>query len=91
MARNGLDFSRSATFPSVFFFVPQNLTSGIANAFAQDDISIVPNVFDVIAGAKVEHNIYTGFEFQPTVRARWRPSSAEARFSAGCSLPSTTT
>ncbi len=72
----GLDFTRSATIglpvaAPVFFFAPQNLTSGLVNAFAQDDISIVPNVFDVIVGAKAEHNIYTGFEFQPTVRARW--------------------
>ncbi len=44
----------------------------MVNVFAQDDISIVPNVFDVIVGTKAEHNIYTGFEFQPTVRARWR-------------------
>ena len=69
----GLDFTRSATIPTpIFFFEPQNLASSLVNAFVQDDISIVPNVFDVFVGAKAEHNIYTGFEFQPTVRARWR-------------------
>jgi len=71
----GIDFTRSATIPTpIFFFVPQDLTSGIVNAFAQDDISLVTNVLDVMVGAKAEHNIYTGFEFQPTARLRWRPS-----------------
>ena len=73
----GIDFTHSATQPTAnFFFVPQNLASGLVNAFAQDDIAIVPNVFDVIVGSKLEHNIYTGFEFQPTARARWRVTPA---------------
>ena len=71
----GIDVTRSATLPTpIFFFVPQDLTSGLVNVFAQDDISLVTNVLDVIVGAKAEHNIYTGFEFQPTARLRWRPS-----------------
>ncbi len=74
----GFDLTRSATTASDnFFFAPQTLTSGLASAFAQDDITIVPDRFDVIVGAKAEHNIYTGFEFQPTARARWRPSNTQ--------------
>ncbi len=79
----GLDLTRSATTASDnFFFVPQTLSSGLANAFVQDDISIVPNVFDVILGAKGEHNIYTGFEFQPTVRVRYRPTASNTVWAA---------
>ena len=79
----GLDLTRSATQASDnFFFVPQTLSSGLVNAFVQDDISIVPNVFDVILGAKAEHNIYTGFEFQPTVRVRYRPTASSTLWAA---------
>jgi iron complex outermembrane receptor protein len=83
IAGAGLDFTRSATIPTpIFFFVPQDLTSGMVNAFVQDDISLVPNVLDVIAGAKAEHNIYTGFEFQPTARLRWRPTTKHMLWAA---------
>ena len=75
-AGGGLNLTRSDTVPTpVLFFVPQDLTSGLVNVFVQDDVSIVPNVLDVIAGAKAEHNIYTGFEVQPTARVRWRPTT----------------
>jgi iron complex outermembrane recepter protein len=79
----GLDVTHSDTIPTpVFFFVPQDLTSAMVNVFAQDDISLVPNVLDVIAGVKVEHNIYTGFEFQPTARLRWRPTTTHMLWAA---------
>jgi len=47
-----------------------------ANVFAQDQISIRDD-FDVIVGAKVETNIYTGAEFLPNVRAAWRPAAGQ--------------
>ena len=79
----GLDLTRSATTASDnFFFVPQTLSSGLVNAFVQDDIAIVPNVFDVILGAKAEHNVYTGAEFQPTARVRYRPTASSTLWAA---------
>ncbi|MEO8675454.1 MAG: TonB-dependent receptor, partial [Casimicrobiaceae bacterium] len=47
-----------------------------ANVFAQDQISLRDD-FDVIVGAKVETNIYTGAEFLPNVRAAWRPAAGQ--------------
>jgi iron complex outermembrane receptor protein len=41
--------------------------------FLQYDIALVPDKFRLIAGSKFEHNGYTGFEFQPQVRAVWTP------------------
>jgi iron complex outermembrane receptor protein len=64
--------TRSRTEPSpVLFFEPATRTSPLANWFAQDDIAVVPGRFNVILGTKVEHNDYTGFEFQPSARVRW--------------------
>ena len=33
----------------------------------QDEIAIVPNKFSLTVGSKLEHNNYTGFEFQPSI------------------------
>jgi iron complex outermembrane receptor protein len=55
----------------VLFFDPETRTSPLLNVFAQDEIALVANRVALIVGSKFEHNDYTGFEFQPTVRARW--------------------
>jgi iron complex outermembrane receptor protein len=41
-----------------------------ANLFAQDEVRVTPRLH-VVAGAKVETNVYTGAEFLPTLRASW--------------------
>ncbi|MEO8677985.1 MAG: TonB-dependent receptor [Vicinamibacterales bacterium] len=57
-----------------FFFEPQQRTSARFNIFAQDEIAVVPRFF-VTLGSKLERNEFTGFEFQPTVRARFSPTA----------------
>ena len=54
-------------------FVPASRQSPLLAAFAQDEITIVPQKVSVTVGARGEHNEFSGFEFQPTVRARWIP------------------
>jgi iron complex outermembrane receptor protein len=53
-----------------FFFEPRQRVSHRLNVFAQDEITIARGVFLTI-GSKFERNEFTGFEIQPTVRARW--------------------
>lgn len=53
-----------------FFFEPRERTSNRFNAFAQDELSLGSGVF-VTLGSKFERNEFTGFEIQPTLRARW--------------------
>jgi iron complex outermembrane receptor protein len=53
-----------------FFFDPRDRTSHRVNIFAQDEIRIARGVF-VTVGSKFERNEFTGFEIQPTIRARW--------------------
>ena len=62
-------------------FIPPDRTLQWSNAFAQDQISIRPD-FDIIVGAKVETNVYTGAEFLPNVRAAWRPASGQMLWAA---------
>jgi iron complex outermembrane receptor protein len=60
----------------VLFFEPERRTSPLWNAFAEDEITIIPDRLYVSAGSKFEYNDFTGFEFQPNARFRWtlRPS-----------------
>ena len=53
-----------------FFFEPRERTSHRVNIFAQDEVRIGRGVF-VTVGSKFERNEFTGFEIQPTIRARW--------------------
>jgi iron complex outermembrane recepter protein len=56
-----------------FFFDPRERTSHRVNLFAQDEITVGRGVA-VTVGSKFERNDFTGFEIQPTVRARWSHS-----------------
>ncbi len=42
------------------------------SAFAQDEIRLGDRVW-LTAGSKFEHNSYTGFEFEPSLRIAWTP------------------
>ena len=54
---------------------PTSLDRSLGSAFVQDEIRLASAVFATL-GTKVEHNDYTGFELEPSVRLQWnaRPS-----------------
>ena len=54
-------------------FAPPDRTDMLWNAFAQDDIALVPDRLQATVGAKFEHNEYSGAEVQPSVRLTWTP------------------
>jgi iron complex outermembrane receptor protein len=54
-------------------FLPPSDTLHWWNVFAQDEIALT-SALTLTAGAKVEHNDYTGEEFLPNVRLGWRAS-----------------
>ncbi len=45
----------------------------IANAFVQDEITVAPGVFGVLAGVKVEKAQHVDAELQPNLRLIWTP------------------
>jgi iron complex outermembrane recepter protein len=67
--------------PTVSFF-PDRQTTELFNAFAQDEITLLPNRLRLTLGAKVEHNDYTGFEFQPSGRLLWTPTEHQTVWAA---------
>ncbi|MFH2045356.1 MAG: TonB-dependent receptor [Pseudomonadota bacterium] len=70
---------------------PNSRTDDLLSAFVQDDIKIFEDYLRLTIGAKFEYNDYTGFEFQPNIRALWTPdkqNSIWASFSKAIRTPS---
>lgn len=49
-------------------FNPDSRTTQLYSAFLQDQYTIMPEKLRVTIGTKIEHNDYTGWEFQPSGR-----------------------
>jgi iron complex outermembrane receptor protein len=52
-------------------FTPQDCTTQLFSSFVQDEITLQPDRLHLSLGARAEHNIHTGFDFQPSVRLAW--------------------
>lgn len=53
-------------------FDPETRKDHLFSAFIQDQIHLMDDRLLLTLGSKVEHNDYSGFEFQPSVRALWK-------------------
>ncbi len=51
-----------------------NRTDQLFSAFAEDTLSLAERL-KLTLGVKVEHNDYTGIEWQPSARIRWSPAA----------------
>lgn len=60
--------------------VPPTRTDNLFSAFVQDVIPLFGDRLRIDAGAKVEHNSYSGFEVQPSGRLLWTPRRAHTVF-----------
>ena len=65
------DVSTSA----ILAFLPAKTTQNWASLYAQDEMALRPDL-RLIAGARVEHNPYTGSELLPTLRLAWTVAPA---------------
>jgi hypothetical protein len=59
--------------------IPYRRRNTVESGFAQYGIALVPSRLRILAGSKFEHNQYTGFEYQPQVRAVWTPIHSNSR------------
>src|SRR5579859_7008191 len=66
--------------PAVGFF-PAVLDQNLYSGFVQDEIAFPKNLSFTL-GTKLEHNDYTGFEFEPDARFSWAVSSEQALWAA---------
>jgi iron complex outermembrane receptor protein len=54
-------------------FSPPERTDNLYSTFVQDEIRMTDSLWFTL-GSKFEHNAYTGFEFEPSLRLAWTPS-----------------
>jgi len=54
-------------------FNPASAHRDSLHAFVEDEIALVPHTLSIKPGCKVEHNEYTGWESQPSVRLHFNP------------------
>jgi len=62
-------------------FYPPVLEQRLYNVFAQDEIKLWPTG-RLTVGSKLEHNDYTGFEAEPSVRLQWSLPGKQSLWSA---------
>jgi iron complex outermembrane receptor protein len=60
---------------------PSSDTYHVFSAFVQDEISMTDDI-KLTVGSKFEHNSFTGFEFQPSVRALWQVTPKNSLWTA---------
>lgn len=65
-----------ATSPPIAFLPPRKELR-LANLFAQDTLTLLPGRVQLALGAKLEHNVYTGWEFQPTAKLGITPAEGQ--------------
>jgi iron complex outermembrane recepter protein len=65
------------TVPSIDF-LPTQQTDRIYSGFAQDEIPFFRKRLALTVGSKLEHNNYTGFEAQPSVRLLWNSTPRQS-------------
>jgi iron complex outermembrane receptor protein len=63
-------------------FLPDRIAHQLFSGFVQDELALMRDRLRLTLGSKVEHNDYTGFEFQPSVRLAWLPVTSQTAWAA---------
>jgi iron complex outermembrane recepter protein len=66
---------------SIVRFLPPDLNQNLYSGFLQDEFELTPEVH-VTLGSKIEHNDYTGYEYEPSGRVRWNFTPKQMIWSA---------
>jgi iron complex outermembrane recepter protein len=61
------------TNPDLYYIKPK-LFMQMFSAFVQDDVSLIPDLLQFVFGTKAEHNYFSGWELQPSIRLVATPS-----------------
>jgi iron complex outermembrane receptor protein len=63
-------------------FLPNRQTESIYSGFVQYQLPIVRDKLMLTVGTKVEHNSFSGFDYQPSVRLLWSPTERHSFWTA---------
>jgi len=81
----GLGYRRiNSIFGNDFYwsYSPENYYQNLYSSFFQDKISLIQDRLFLTAGSKFEHNDFTGFEYEPSIRLSWLPSERQTLWAA---------
>jgi iron complex outermembrane receptor protein len=78
----GFRFTHDVVHPAQnLTFLPTTLNRNLYNGFMQDEVMLNKNLF-LTLGTKLEHNDYTGFEWEPSGRLQWNIADDQMFWSA---------
>ncbi len=63
-------------------FLRKERSDNLFSGFLQDEIEILPDELALWIGSKFEHNDYTGWEVQPSVRSSWQVNASNVLWGA---------
>jgi len=63
-------------------FLPASQTDSIYSGFVQYELPIVRDKLTLTAGTKLEHNNFSGFDYQPSVRLLWMATPHQSFWTA---------
>ncbi len=82
----GLEYRLNDSFlgpsPGSTFFGSTRSSESVFSGFMQDQITLVPDRLILTLGSKLEYNTYSGFEYQPSGRLLWSPTSRQSVWAA---------
>jgi iron complex outermembrane receptor protein len=69
----GYRFVNGNVTPSTTVSLAPAKNDNLYSAFVQDTITLQPDRWFLTVGSKIEHNDYSGFDFEPSARLMWTP------------------
>lgn len=63
-------------------YVPDKRTDSLFSTFVQDEIKLAPRLW-LTLGTKLEHNSYTGFEYEPSGQLVWNLTDRQTLWASG--------
>jgi iron complex outermembrane receptor protein len=72
----------NVTNSSSLAFLPPRVSRKAFSGFVQDEIALVRDRLQLTIGTKIEHNAFTGFEYQPSGRLSWKLSRRQTMWGA---------
>lgn len=81
----GLGYRRIDSGSDTGFYVsfePENYYENLYSGFLQDKFTLVQDKLFLTVGSKVEHNDFSGLEYEPSVRLAWTPTANQTVWTA---------
>lgn len=63
-------------------YIPEDFNTNLYSTFIQDKITLIPDTLHFTIGTKLEHNGFSGFEYEPSARIAWTPTPNQTAWAA---------